>query len=69
MEDQESAPMVRAIGLPPIAITAVTWRYQGERDAADRAYCLRFAVDVAPEPMVAPGGALAYPVPNEEHRP
>ncbi len=43
--------------------TGVTWRFLGERDAADRAYCARFGVSEAPEPVRVLGGALAYAVP------
>ncbi len=43
-----------------------TWRYLGERDAADRAYCTRFGVPVAPEPNVAHGGVWAYTLPERE---
>lgn len=53
--------------LPPqraISSTETTWRYLGERDDADRAYCFRFGVKQAPEPMVVPGGAWAYSLPN-----
>ncbi len=45
-----------------------TWRYVGDRDAADQAYCARFGVPTAPEPTVALGGALAYTVPTMERR-
>ncbi|MBA3945670.1 MAG: hypothetical protein H0X37_14025 [Herpetosiphonaceae bacterium] len=48
---------------------AATWRYVGERDAADLAYCVRFDVTEAPEPTIALGGAFAYAVPTmERHR-
>lgn len=43
-----------------------TWRYLGDRDDADRAYCFRFGVSQAPEPFVAPGGAWAYALPVVE---
>ncbi|GEM_PF-3226363 len=43
--------------------TTVTWRFLGERDAADRAYCARFGVSEAPEPMRVLGGVLAYALP------
>ena len=42
---------------------ADTWRYLGERGAADLAYCSRFGVAEAPEPAEAQGGALAYALP------
>jgi hypothetical protein len=41
-----------------------TWRYIGDRAAADRAYCARFGVSQAPEPIVALGGAWAYALPS-----
>ncbi len=44
--------------------SAPTWRYLGERAAADLAYCARFEVAEAPEPTVVPGGAWAYPLPE-----
>jgi hypothetical protein len=40
-----------------------TWRFIGDRAAADRAYCARFGVSQAPEPIVALGGAWAYALP------
>ena len=53
----------------PLGSLEATWRYLGDRDDADRAYCFRFGVSQAPEPMVAPGGAWAYPLPGAEQRP
>lgn len=50
----------------PASPRATSWRYLGERTAADLAYCVRFGVTVAPEPYVAPGGALAYALPVEQ---
>jgi hypothetical protein len=41
-----------------------TWRYLGDRSAADLAYCARFGVNQAPEPIVALGGAWAYALPT-----
>ena len=50
---------------PPAPLTRnATWRFLGERLAADQAYCVRFGVAVAPEPFVAPGGAWAYELPD-----
>ena len=40
-----------------------TWRYLGDRTAADQAYCARFGVNQAPEPVIALGGAWAYALP------
>ena len=48
-----------AMGRP----TTDTWRYLGDRDAADLAYCARFGVQQAPEPMRVQGGVWAYAVP------
>lgn len=45
-------------------IQGVTWRYLGDRIAADSAYCARFDVQHAPEPLVAPDGAWAYVLPG-----
>lgn len=44
-------------------ISGVTWRYLGDRAAADHAYCIRFNVPHAPEPRIAPDGAWAYALP------
>ncbi len=52
----------------PAIIREATWRFLGDRDAADRAYCLRFGVDVAPEALLALGGAWAYPLPAAPRR-
>jgi hypothetical protein len=46
--------------------TGPTWRYQGERAAADTAYCARFGTTDAPSPSLAPGGLWAYPLPAAE---
>lgn len=45
-------------------IQGVTWRYLGERVAADSAYCARFNVQQAPEPLVSQDGAWAYTLPG-----
>lgn len=45
------------------SIHAPSWRYMGDRAAADGAYCVRFSVTEAPEPYVVPGGAWAYALP------
>jgi len=45
-------------------IRGVTWRYLGDRTVADAAYCARFDVRHAPEPMRAPDGAWAYALPG-----
>ncbi len=49
----------------PARPTTDTWRYYGDRDAADRAYCARFGVQEAPEPVRVIGGTLAYAVPPQ----
>ena len=46
------------------SIPAISWRYLGDRAAADSAYCSRFGVAQAPEPWVALGGAWAYALPD-----
>ncbi len=43
-----------------------TWRYLGDRAAADLAYCGRFGTTEAPEPVMVVGGAWAYAVPARE---
>jgi hypothetical protein len=40
-----------------------TWRYLGERTAADLAYCVRFGVPEAPEPTESFAGVLSYALP------
>ena len=45
-----------------------TWRYLGDRDTADRAYCARFSVTEAPEPVSLQGGTLAYALPAAARR-
>jgi len=52
-----------AVGVPA-SMHQPSWRYIGERAAADGAYCLRFSVTEAPEPYVAPGGVWAYALPT-----
>lgn len=47
----------------PVSMSAPSWRYLGERAAADGAYCVRFSVTEAPEPYAVPGGAWAYALP------
>jgi hypothetical protein len=54
----ETLPIV-----PTTRSNAPTWRYLGERHAADLAYCARFGVTEAPEPTVAHGGGWAYALP------
>jgi hypothetical protein len=46
--------------------TVPTWRYLGNREAADIAYCARFGTTEAPEPSMAPGGLWAYALPTTE---
>ena len=48
----------------PSSIYVPSWRYIGERAAADGAYCVRFSVTEAPEPYAVPGGAWAYALPT-----
>jgi hypothetical protein len=55
---------VREAGEVPASIHASSWRYLGDRAAADTAYCIRFGVAEAPEPSIALGGAWAYALPD-----
>ncbi len=66
MSDLEPQEIVSERAMTTARMNVATWRYLGDRDAADLAYCVRFGVARAPEPYVAPGGALAYPVPVVE---
>lgn len=52
--------------VPSARMSHATWRFMGDRDAADQAYCVRFAVSQAPEPIIALGGAWAYALPSEQ---
>jgi hypothetical protein len=58
-EMETEAPMVEVRQI----IRGVTWRFLGDRTAADHAYCVRFNVSHAPQPLVAPDGAWAYALP------
>lgn len=58
--DEPGAPTPQRV----FSSTETTWRYLGDRDDADRAYCFRFGVNQAPEPVIVPGGALAYALPG-----
>ncbi len=62
MSEAESLASTREFG--PASSKAATWRYVGDREAGDLAYCVRFDVAEAPLPTIALGGALAYPVPT-----
>ncbi len=68
MSQNEAPPVEReshSTRIAPLAtVYQATWRYIGEREAADRAYCLRFGVELAPEATIALGGAWAYPLPG-----
>lgn len=59
-EAQEVSPR------PATPTRNATWRFLGDRTAADQAYCVRFGVNLAPEPFVAPGGAWAYALPDAD---
>lgn len=61
-EGVAAIPDQGAVGVP-VNIYAPSWRYMGERAAADGAYCVRFSVAEAPEPYAVPGGAWAYALP------
>lgn len=41
-----------------------TWRYRGDRAAADLAYCARFGVANAPEAFAMGGDIWAYALPG-----
>lgn len=60
--DGEQAAPTQAVSILA-ASRITTWRYQGERLAADSAYCSRFQVTQAPEPYHLPGGVWAYLLP------
>ncbi|HEX6289415.1 MAG TPA: hypothetical protein VFZ66_09510 [Herpetosiphonaceae bacterium] len=45
------------------------WRFLGEREAADAAYCLRFGVVQAPEPSGMPDGVWSYAIPGVQPNP
>lgn len=51
-----------AAGMP--GIRTASWRYCGDRAAADVAYCARFGVTVSPEPYALGGGVWAYVLPG-----
>lgn len=55
-------------GTAKSSLYAPTWRYIGDRDAADLAYSARFGVAIVPEPSIAPGGAWAYALPAVDQR-
>ena len=63
-------PEPRGVEISPIVAatwpTVPTWRYLGDRGAADLAYCERFGTIEAPEPAVTPGGLWAYVLPMTE---
>ena len=46
--------------------TVPTWRFLGDRAAADVAYCARFGTNEAPTPSLTPGGLWAYVLPTTE---
>ena len=45
-------------------LNITTWRYLGERTAADLAYCTRFGVQEAPEPTESLSGVWSYVLPT-----
>lgn len=57
---QPDAPRVAGV----LGLYETSWRYLGDRDEADRAYCFRFGVNQAPEPVVVAGGTWAYALPG-----
>lgn len=46
------------------SLNAPSWRYLGDRNAADVAYCERFGVDEPPEPTEAWNGVWSYALPT-----
>lgn len=48
---------------PSLWPTVPTWRFLGDRAAADLAYCARFGTTEAPMPAATPGGQWAYTLP------
>ena len=67
-----TSPEPRVFEMERVATTAwpsgPTWRYLGDRAAADLAYCARFGTTEAPEPAMAAGGVWAYPLPATQAR-
>lgn len=64
-EEQGAVTIERRTGVG--ASAPLTWRYLGERTAADAAYCIRFSVKAAPEPSEY-AGVLSYAVPIDVPR-
>ncbi len=52
------------MAVSPSGGRSASWRYLGNRAAADFAYCARFGVTKAPEPYGVPGGIWAYALPT-----
>lgn len=63
----EQAP-AEVVIRPLTPARAATWRYLGERTAADDAYCVRFGVSQAPEPSIGHDDVWAYALPVVELR-
>lgn len=62
VEQATAEAVIRPITQP----RAATWRYLGERLAADDAYCARFGVSHAPEPSKGHDNVWAYALPVVE---
>lgn len=54
--------------MPAVNLTVAMWRYLGEREAADLAYCARFGVAKAPEPVQVLAGVWGYTLPTDVPR-
>ena len=67
-DPQQVNPVVaEAVTRPLAPPRAATWRYLGERAAADDAYCARFGVSHAPEPAsTGHNNVWAYALPVVE---
>lgn len=55
-----------AVTRPLGPVRVATWRFLGERAAADDAYCTRFGVSHAPEPTIDRDKVWAYTLPVVE---
>jgi len=63
MNDGNSFALTSERPLPTPSTNITTWRYLGDRTAADLAYCVRFDVQEAPEPVGSLAGVWSYALP------
>lgn len=63
MSNGELNTVERERRVPPANTNSPTWRYLGDRTAADLAYCARFGVQQAPEPTESLAGVWSYALP------